>query len=131
MKNKWLSLDWEDRKQREIKCNVDEWNSSYNKNRRINTVPSWLRIGHTDTTHSYLIQGQTNSPKCERYRRHLTVKHIVECKKFIANCDKYLTISICQIYWQTIAQQLWTDITNVKALKYKFIWDSEYMKFQK
>ena len=62
--DKWLSLDREGRKLREIKRDVGEWNSSYNKCRRIETALSHLRIGHTNITHSYLLQGQANPPEC-------------------------------------------------------------------
>ena len=88
--DKWLSLDREGRKLREIKRDVGDWNSSYNKNRRIETVLSRLRIGHTNITHSYLMQGQANPPECERCRKCITVKHIlVECSKYATARNKY------------------------------------------
>ena len=83
--DKWLSLDREGRKLRERKHDVGEWKSSYNKYRRIETILSRLRIGHTNITHSYLMQGQANPPECERCWKNITVKHILlECRKFAA-----------------------------------------------
>ena len=55
----WNSLAREGRKLREIKKNVKDWTSSHNKSRRIKTVLAQLRLGHTNITHVYLMQGQT------------------------------------------------------------------------
>ena len=82
-RNKWLSLGQKGRKLREIKTDVNEWSSSYNKNRRIETVLARLRIGHSNLTHSYLMQGHADPLECDRCRQPTTVKHILlECRKF-------------------------------------------------
>ena len=86
----WNSLIQEGQKLREIKQSVKRWKSSQNKCRRVETILSRLRIGHTNITHSYLMQGQADPPECERCRRTLTVKHLLlECPKFTATRTKY------------------------------------------
>ena len=59
---KWNALDHEGRKLREIKTDVKQWPSSFNRNRRKETVLSRLRLGHTNITHAYLMQGQSDPP---------------------------------------------------------------------
>ena len=72
---KWNSLAREGRKLREIKKDVKDWTSSHNKSRRIETVLARLRLGHTNVTRVYLMQGQTEPPECDRCRVIITVKH--------------------------------------------------------
>ena len=87
---KWNSFNQEGSKLREIKKDVRKWKSSHNKNRRIETTLSRLRVGHTNITHSYLMQSQANSPECERCREPVTVKHLlVECRKYTQVRNKY------------------------------------------
>ena len=88
---KWNSLAREGRKLREIKKDVKDWTSSHNKSRRIETVLARLRLGHTNITHVYLMQGQTEPPKCDRCRVTITVKkHLLfECRKYVTICNKY------------------------------------------
>ena len=87
---KWNSLIREGRKLREIKQDTKEWSSSHNNRRRYETLLSRLRIGHTNITHAYLMQGQANPPECERCRQPITVKHLlVECAKFAHIRSKY------------------------------------------
>ena len=62
---KWNSLVREGRKLREIKKDVKDWTSSHNKSRRIETVLARLRLGHTNITYVYLMQGQTEPPECD------------------------------------------------------------------
>ena len=71
----WNSLAREGRKRREVKKDVKDWTSSHNKSRRIETVLALLRLGHTNITHVYLMQGQTEPPECDRCRMTITVKH--------------------------------------------------------
>ena len=87
---KWINLDAEGRKLREIKEDIVEWKSSASKNRRFETAIARLRIGHTNLTHSYLMQGQTIPPLCEGCNSTLTVKHILlECRKYNTMRRKY------------------------------------------
>ena len=87
---KWNSLAREGRKLREIKKDVKDWTSSHNKSRRIETVLARLRLGHTNITHVYLMQGQTEPPECDRCRVTITVKHLLlECRKYVTICNKY------------------------------------------
>ena len=87
---KWNSLDREGRKLREIKQDVRKWKSSQNKCRRIETALTRLRVGHTNITHSYLMQSQANPPECEICRETISVKHLlVECRKYNRVRNKY------------------------------------------
>ena len=63
---------WLEREEsREVK---KDWTSSHNKSRRIETVLARLRLGHTNITHVYLMQGQTEPPEFDRCRVTITVK---------------------------------------------------------
>ena len=87
---KWNALDRDGRKLREIKKDVRKCSSSHNKCRRIETILSRLRLGHTNITHAYLMQGLTDPPMCDRCNRTITVKHIlVECRKYTTIRNKY------------------------------------------
>ena len=89
---KWNSLDREGRKLREIKQDVRRWKSSQNKSRRIETTLSRLRIGHTNITHSYLMQSQANPPECEICSVRITVKHLLlECRKYTQARNRYFS----------------------------------------
>ena len=91
----WNSLAREGRKLREIKMDVKDWTSSHNKSRRIEMVLSRLRLGHTNITHVYLMQGQTESPECDRCRVTITVKHLLlECRKYVTIRNKYFRICL-------------------------------------
>ena len=71
----------------------EDWSSSHNKSRRIETVLTWLRLGHTNITHVYLMQGQTEPPECDRCRVTITVKHLLlECRKYVTIRNKYFRI---------------------------------------
>ena len=86
---KWNSLAREGRKLREIKKDVKDWTSSHNKSRRIETVLGRLRLGHTNITRVYLMQGQTELPECDRCRVTITVKHLLEYRKYVTMRNKY------------------------------------------
>ena len=93
---KWNSLAREGRKLREIKKDVKDWTSSHNKSRRIETVLARLRLGHTNITHNYLMQGQTEPPECDRCRVTITVKHLLlECRKYVISTSVTLLYRIC------------------------------------
>ena len=85
----WNSLAREGRKLREIKKEVKDWTSSHNKSRWIETVLARLRLGHTNITHVFLMQDQTEPPKCDRCRVTITVKHLLlECRKYVTIRNK-------------------------------------------
>ena len=87
---KWNSLAREGRKLREIKKDIKDWTSSHNKSRRIETVLARLRLGHTNITLVYLMQGQTEPPECDKCRVTITVKHLLlECGKYVTIRNKY------------------------------------------
>ena len=87
---KWNSLAREGRKLREIKKDVRDWTSSHNKSRRIETVLARLKLGHTNITHVYLMQGQMEPPECDRCRVTITLKHLLfECRKYVTIRKKY------------------------------------------
>ena len=69
---------------------VKDWTSSHNKSRRIETVLARLRLGHTNITHVYLMQSQTEPSECDRCRVTITVKHLL-CS------DRILTFGIRSI----------------------------------
>ena len=86
----WASPHNQGNKLREIKPEIEVWNSSFHKNRRAETLLSRLRIGHTNITHSYLMERGTDPPMCDRCNTQITVKHIlVESTKFTAIRRKY------------------------------------------
>ena len=92
----WNSLAREGRKLRETKKDVKDWTSSHNKSRRIETVLARLRLGHTNITHVYFMQGQTEPPECDRCRVNTTVKHLLlECRKYIISTSVTLLYRIC------------------------------------
>ena len=95
----WNSLGQEGRKLRQIKQDVGIWRSSENKSRRIETALTRLRIGHTNMTHSYLMQGQANPPECEVCSEIITVKHLLlSCSKYRQARNKHLNnLTISQI----------------------------------
>ena len=87
---KWSSAEYQDNKLKEVKPEIGYWNSSSNKNRRIETALTRLRIGHTNLTHSYLMVSGMDPPICSRCNVQLTVKHVlVECRKYTASRRKY------------------------------------------
>ena len=86
----WSSAKYKDKQLRELKPEIGYWSSSCNKNRRIETALTRLRIGHTNLTHSYHMARGMDPPICNRCNKQITVKHIlVECRKFIASRRKY------------------------------------------
>ena len=88
----WNSMDREGEKLREIKQEVCNWKSAQNSSRRIETALSRLRVGHTNITHSYLMQSQANPPECDVCRELLTVKHLLlKCRKYAPIRNKHFT----------------------------------------
>ena len=92
----WNSLAREGRKLREIKKDVKDWTSFHNKSRRIETFLARLRLGHTNITQVYLMQGQTEPPECNRCRVTITEKHLLlECRKYVTSTSVTLLYRIC------------------------------------
>ena len=86
----WSSAKYQDKQLREVKPEIKYWSSSCNKNRRVETALTRLRIGHTNLTHSYLMVRGIDPPVCDRCSVQVTVKHIlIECEKFTAARRKY------------------------------------------
>lgn len=69
-------------KLREIKNTVAPFREARTGNRREDVILTRLRIGHTQLTHSYLLE-KADPPKCTKCNQALTVKHI------IVNCPGY------------------------------------------
>ena len=84
MKNMWR-MEWrnvEGNKLRDIKDNIETWQSSNLKNRKESIIMTRLRIGHTRLTHQYLMEGG-HQPYCDDCIVPLTVKHVLaECPSF-------------------------------------------------
>ena len=82
---------WLEREEsREIKKDVKDWTSSLNKSRWIETVLARLRLGHTNITHVYLMQCQTEPPECKRCRVTITMKPLLlQCRKYVTIRNTY------------------------------------------
>ena len=77
--SKWQALwnEEHDNKLKQIKPTICIWNSSFQKDRRIEVVLSRLRIGHTLLTHGYLMKSPHDPiPECPQCKTRVTVKHI-------------------------------------------------------
>ena len=69
-------------KLRAIKNDVTVWPSSKNNVRKMETILTRLRIGHTHITHSHLMEGRA-APYCGSCIVPLTVEHLlVECPDY-------------------------------------------------
>lgn len=60
-------------KLRGIKSEIELWKPSFNKNRRIEVILSRAKIGRTHLMHSYLMEGGTDSPVCNKCNMHIAV----------------------------------------------------------
>ena len=81
--NEWNLID-NTNKLKLIKKEVKEWTSSHNQCRKIEVTLTRLRTGHTNITHSHLMnQPHEPEPICNTCRCPVTVKHIIElCPKY-------------------------------------------------
>ena len=59
-----------------IKPKIEDWSSSYRKNRQEEKILTRLRIGHTHLTHSFIFAKEPR-PRCTQCTRVLTVEHIL------------------------------------------------------
>ncbi|KAI5750569.1 hypothetical protein M8J76_016751 [Diaphorina citri] len=85
IKNIW-KREWQqnvNNKLFQIKPELGEWKSSYNRKRTLETALARIRLGHTNLTHVYLIKRE-EPPLCSCGQR-LTVQHIIiECPTLVA-----------------------------------------------
>ncbi|XP_040069430.1 uncharacterized protein LOC120842402, partial [Ixodes scapularis] len=75
---KW-QLEWDtesNNKLHIIKPILGVWESSYNRERRVEVLLCRLRVGHTRVTHQYLLHGE-DVALCEHCGELLTVLHIL------------------------------------------------------
>ena len=83
-------------KLREIKPEIGHWSSGCSLSRYTETRVARLRIGHTYTTHAYLLNGDPR-PECESCNCNLTVRHILdECPEYaLARREAGITFPGC------------------------------------
>ncbi|XP_026684523.1 interaptin-like [Diaphorina citri] len=85
IKNIW-KREWQqnvNNKLFQIKPELGEWKSSYNRKRTLETALARIRLGHTNLTHVYLIKRE-EPPLCSCGQR-LTIQHIIiECPTLVA-----------------------------------------------
>jgi len=62
--------------------------------RNDSVIVNRLSIGHTRLTHSYLLSGEEDQPKCNTCQCPLTVKHVLlECTDFSDVRQKYFSVA--------------------------------------
>ena len=77
------------KKYRNIRPTIEKWLSSYRSSRREEKILCRLRIGHTNLTHKFLLEG-SSPPACEHCQEQLTVEHIlVYCSAHSSFREKY------------------------------------------
>ena len=70
-----------------------EWRPASRKSRREQFVISWLRIGHTRLTHSFILK-QEPEPQCLIFQTTCTVKHIlIECRTFAVIRKRFFKVN--------------------------------------
>ena len=87
--NKFLHTKWQQQwsnyihnKLFQIQPTLGEWKPASRKSRREQVVISWLRIGPTRLTHSFILK-QEPQPQCLTCQTTCTVKNIlIECRTF-------------------------------------------------
>ena len=63
--------------------------SSFHRDRRIEIVLTWLRIGHCRLTHGFILDGGS-APVCAHCDGFLTVEHIlVHCTRYVDERRRY------------------------------------------
>ena len=63
-------------KLRELKPNLEPWQSSSRRSRREEVILCRLRVGHTYSTHGHLLRGEER-PLCSRCNAPVTVAHVL------------------------------------------------------
>ena len=70
---------WNNNKLFQIKPTLGEWRPVFTKSRKEQVIISWLQIGHTSPTHTFILK-QGQPPHCLTYQTPYTIKHVlVEC----------------------------------------------------
>ena len=94
IKQKWQNR-WSDpllannRKYKNIRPNIAFWPSVYQANRRTEIVLCRLRIGHSQLTHKFLLEG-SDAPVCDHCGVPLSIGHIlVHCRRYNATRQKW------------------------------------------
>ena len=85
--NEWIMI--QNNKLREIKDKPNQWQTSYQLDRRDEVSLCRMRIGHSRLTHSYLME-KSEPPVCPLCQEPLSIKHLIEsCPKFLPERRKY------------------------------------------
>ena len=97
--NKFLRTNWQQQwsnnihnKLFQIQPTSGEWRPASRKSRREQVI-SWLRIGHTRLTHSFILK-QEPQPQCLACQTTCTVKHIlIECRTFAVIRKRFFKVN--------------------------------------
>ena len=77
----------------QIQPTLGEWRPAFRKSRREQVVISWLCIGHTRLTRTFILQ-QEPQPQCLTCQTTCTVKHIlIECWAFAVIRKRFFKVS--------------------------------------
>ena len=117
------------RKFREIKPSLGPWQSSSAGCRRDEVSLCRLRMGHTHSTHSYLL-ARDDPPECPRCGDRLTVKHVLlECPDFEIERNRHLPGS--PTLDAMLGQHPSVDVTNImqylKSISFNIIYSPSLM----
>ena len=122
LRNKWQE-EWDtagSSKLKSIKPRLAHWPSSLRKNRREEVALCRLRIGHTLTSHRYLLSGGPK-PRCPRCNGFLSVTHVlVSCRGLDRIRKRFLGSSSL-----TLADLLSDDSTHISNVM-KFIHEVQF-----
>ena len=89
MAKQWSSPLLANNKLRAIRPLLSFWQSSFHRDKRIDIVLTWLRIGHCRLTHGFILDGGS-APVCAHCDSILTVEHIlVHCTRYVEECCQY------------------------------------------
>ena len=81
-----------------IKAEIGEWKEGYRKSRGEEIILSYLRIGHTDITHSYLLK-QEQPPWCVGCHTPYSVKHLlIDCIDLTPKRQYFYTVNNIKNY---------------------------------
>ena len=85
--NKFLHTKWQQqwrnnihKKFFQIQLTLGEWRPAFRKSKREQVI-SWLCIGHTRLTHSFILK-QEQQPQCLTCQTPCTIRHLRECTAF-------------------------------------------------
>ena len=101
----------------EIRPTLGEWKQSYRKNWK-EVISFRLCIGHTKTTHSYLLEAK-RQPTCHVCQTKYTVKNIlIECNNLAHLRETFYSANDMK----ELFQKNWNEKCNVIPKSGKFIW---------